>query len=188
MVTSARGAGVTEFIDRLLAVSSTRRGRPTHRTVRLISAAPRSATAVSGFQAPACDSASPPEHDRNPGDQCPRLHPAVGARFRPTKRLHHDVEDRDERMFRNVAKTSLRRPRCRRNGGLLSGAAGKTSGITPRIERERRHQDRSQPDARRFDGRVTIDLPCARNFSANSTIRIEFFAASPISITSPIWQ
>ncbi len=34
----------------------------------------------------------------------------------------------------------------------------------------------------------TIDRPCARSCSANSTIKIEFFAASPISITRPTWQ
>ena len=33
-----------------------------------------------------------------------------------------------------------------------------------------------------------IDRPCSRSCSANSTIRIEFFAASPISITRPTWQ
>ena len=33
-----------------------------------------------------------------------------------------------------------------------------------------------------------IDRPCSRSCSANSTIRIEFLAARPISITSPTWQ
>ncbi len=33
-----------------------------------------------------------------------------------------------------------------------------------------------------------IERPCRRNCSANSTMRIAFFAASPISMTRPIWQ
>ena len=34
----------------------------------------------------------------------------------------------------------------------------------------------------------TIDMPCSRSCSANSTIRIEFFAARPTSSTRPTWQ
>ena len=34
----------------------------------------------------------------------------------------------------------------------------------------------------------TIDRPRCRSCSANSTIRIAFFADSPISITRPTWQ
>ena len=34
----------------------------------------------------------------------------------------------------------------------------------------------------------TIDMPRSRSCSANSTIRIEFFAARPTSRTRPTWQ
>ena len=34
----------------------------------------------------------------------------------------------------------------------------------------------------------TIDRPCSRSCSANSTIRIEFLAARPINNTRPTWQ
>ena len=34
----------------------------------------------------------------------------------------------------------------------------------------------------------TMERPCPRSCSANSTIRIEFFAASPINMTRPTWQ
>ena len=54
-------------------------------------------------------------------------------------------------------------------------------------ERERRHENRPQPDARGLDRRVDDRHgPAARRCSANSTIRIEFLAARPTSMTSPI--
>ena len=53
-------------------------------------------------------------------------------------------------------------------------------------ERERRHQNRPQADARRLNGGLNDRLsPRSRSCSANSTIRIEFFAASPTSMTRP---
>ena len=55
-------------------------------------------------------------------------------------------------------------------------------------EGERGHQDRPQPQLRAFERRGR-PRPCrlrSRNF-ANSTIRIAFLAARPISMTTPIW-
>ena len=63
-----------------------------------------------------------------------------------------------------------------------------TSGITPRMNasdvmRIGRSRMRDASIAA-----STIDSPRLLSCSANSTIRIAFFAASPISMTSPTWQ
>ena len=69
------------------------------------------------------------------------------------------------------------------------GAGGEHQRQHAEDERERRHQDRPQPDARGLDRRLDDrHARAARSCSANSTIRIAFFAARPISMTSPIWQ
>ena len=54
-------------------------------------------------------------------------------------------------------------------------------------EGERRHQDRPQPQPARLDGRLERGLALRpRSCLANSTIRMAFLAARPISTTRPI--
>ena len=50
-------------------------------------------------------------------------------------------------------------------------------------ERDRGHEDRPQPRLGGALTAVTASTPCSRIWLANSTIRIAFFDASPISIT-----
>ena len=62
------------------------------------------------------------------------------------------------------------------------------SGITPRMKANeviRIGRSRMRPAS---IAASAIPRPRSRSCSANSTIRIEFLAASPISITSPTWQ
>ena len=62
------------------------------------------------------------------------------------------------------------------------------SGSTPRMKANdviRMGRSRMRADS---TAASTIDNPCSRSCSANSTIRIEFFAASPTSSTRPTWQ
>ncbi len=64
----------------------------------------------------------------------------------------------------------------------------KASGSTPRMNASdviRMGRIRMRPAS---TAASTIDRPRSRSCSANSTIRIEFLAASPISSTRPIWQ
>jgi hypothetical protein len=74
-----------------------------------------------------------------------------------------------------------------RNAALPTAPLATTSGITPRtnasdVIRIGRSRIRAASTAA-----SVIDNPRARNCSANSTTRMPF-AASPISITRPIWQ
>ena len=56
-------------------------------------------------------------------------------------------------------------------------------------ERERGHQDRAGSAAAPPRApRPTSTCPAGASSSANSTIRIAFFAARPISVTRPIWK
>ncbi len=62
------------------------------------------------------------------------------------------------------------------------------SGITPRMNASdviRMGRSRMRADS---TAASTIDRPFSRNCSANSTIRIAFFAARPMSRTRPTWQ
>ena len=62
------------------------------------------------------------------------------------------------------------------------------SGSTPRMNASDVIRiGRSRMRAASMAASIT-DMPCRRSCSANSTIRIEFLAARPISITRPIWQ
>ena len=55
-------------------------------------------------------------------------------------------------------------------------------------ERKRRHQDRTEPGARAFNGGLDQRLAfCTRRSRATSTIRMAFLADSAISSTRPIW-
>ena len=63
-----------------------------------------------------------------------------------------------------------------------------TSGITPRMNASDVIRiGLSRMRAASIAASV-IDWPRSRNCSANSTMRIAFLAASPISMTRPIWQ
>jgi hypothetical protein len=63
------------------------------------------------------------------------------------------------------------------------------SGKHAEHERHARHDDRAQTDARRLERRLEARfIPCFSACSANSTIRIAFFAESPIVVSRPTWK
>src|SRR5665213_1949757 len=67
----------------------------------------------------------------------------------------------------------------------LPAPVAKTSGVTPRTNAiEVMRIGRSRVSAARITA-VTVSTPCSRSWFENSTIRIAFFDASPISITYP---
>ena len=85
----------------------------------------------------------------------PRQVVSAALRSRAPNRLHHDVEDRDEE---DVQEGGEQHPagdrRAHRMTALLPGAACKHQRHDAEDERQRRHQDRPQPDARGLDRRV----------------------------------
>ena len=70
----------------------------------------------------------------------------------------------------------------------LSGACRNHQGPQAKDKGERRHHDGTETLSRPVSCRVRRATPCSRFSLANSTIRMPFFAASPISTTMPIWR
>ena len=69
-----------------------------------------------------------------------------------------------------------------------AGAGGEDQRQHAEDEGDRGHQDRPQPEPRRLNRGVDNPMPRCCSCSANSTIRMAFLLARPISITRPIWQ
>ena len=64
----------------------------------------------------------------------------------------------------------------------------KTSGRTPRMKAKEVIKMGRRRNSPASAAASAMERPLRRSCSANSTIRIEFFAERPMSMTSPIWQ
>src|SRR5690606_7977603 len=75
--------------------------------------------------------------------------------------LEEDVEDRNHKnpQYRSHQKTSYR---AGTDGAITLGAdaCGKHQGKQSNDEGKRRHQNRSEPDSRTFEGGVDDSVPC----------------------------
>ena len=116
---------------------------------------------------------------------------ASGARRGPRARgqaldldvEHRDQEDGEQGRGQHAADHHRAQDAARRR----AGAGRDPQRQTAEDEGERRHQDRPQPQRAPSSAAVTVSAPASRRALANSTIRIAFFAARPISITIPTW-
>src|SRR5207244_1730440 len=101
--------------------------------------------------------------------------------------LQHYIENRNQENSDQRGKQHARDDRgAERPAGAGARARGDRQRERSEDERERGHQDRPQPQRRALIAPSMIEAPCSCAILANSTIRIAFLAASPISMISPI--
>ena len=96
---------------------------------------------------------------------------------------HRRQEDAEQRHAQHAAEDG----RAQRPPHFRAGPVGDHQRHHAEDERERRHQDRPQPQLAGFAAWPRDDRrPASRAVLANSTIRIAFLHARPISTTKPI--